>query len=185
MRLVFALSAWGLILIGSSLRAGEDKGTEVTIEGLKSRAPASWQSEKTANRFRKFQFRLPGKEGKKSDAQLLVLYLGGSSGGTEDNVKRWQKMFEPPEGKTIDDVTKVAKMKVSGIPVMTVDIQGTYLERTPPFDPNAKITRRPDYRRLNVIWETENGPYFITLVGPAATVAQYKKDFDNWLKAFK
>jgi hypothetical protein len=185
MKRVWLLPALALVLPAVNLRAGEDKGTLVTIEGHKSRVPVAWESEKATNKFRKYQFRLPGKDGKKSDAQVLILYLGGSSGGTEDNIKRWQKMFEPPEGKTIDEVTTIKKMKIAGVPVMTVDIQGTYLEKFPPFDPNARITRRPDYRRVNVIWETDNGPYFITLAGPAATVAQHKKDFDHWLKAFK
>jgi hypothetical protein len=185
MKRAYILAVAGLVLAGTGLRAGDEKGTVVNIEGLKSRTPANWEPQKSTNKFRKYQFRLAGKEGKKSDAQLLVLYLGGSSGGTEDNVKRWQKMFVPPAGKTIDEVTKIEKTKVAGTAVMVVDIHGTYLERFPPFDPDARITRRPDYRRINVIFETADGPYFITLTGPAATVGHYHKGFEQWLKAFK
>jgi hypothetical protein len=175
--------AWALA--GMSRAADESKGILVTIDGFMSRTPAGWEAEKTTNRFRKYQFRLAGKDGKKSAAQLLVLDLGGSGGGTEANIKRWQGMFEAPDGKTIDEVTKVAKMKIAGVPVVYMDIHGTYLERFPPFDPNARITRRPNYRRLNIIFDSKNGPFFITVAGPAATIAQHKAEFDSWLKGFK
>ncbi|MCS7047223.1 MAG: hypothetical protein NZO58_12770, partial [Gemmataceae bacterium] len=69
--------------------------------------------------------------------------------------------------------------------VTYLDVQGTFLSRFPPFDPNAKITRKPNYRQLGVVFASEKGPYFITLKGPAKTIEGAKKDFDNWLKAFK
>ena len=57
--------------------------------------------------------------------------------------------------------------------------------KSPPFDPNAKVMKKDNYRRIGVIFASENGPYFITLTGPSATVTAAKSDFDNWLKAFK
>jgi hypothetical protein len=173
----------------TSARAGqkeEGKGTEVKIDGLKSRTPADWVAEKSSNRFRAFQFKVPHAEGDKNDAQVVVFFFGeGSGGSAEDNVKRWKGMFEAPEGKTIEDVSKVEKMKVSGVNLTYLDVQGTYLDKFPPFDPRAKTTRRPDYRMLGVVFESPNGPYFIRLTGPARTVAQHKKGFDEWLRAFK
>jgi hypothetical protein len=177
---------WGLSEAGARGGGKQGQGTLVTLDGLKSRTPANWQPEKTSNKFRAYQFRVPRAEGDKADAQLVIFYFGqGSGGSAADNVKRWKGMFEPPTGKTIDDVSKVEKMKVGGATATYVDVQGTYLERFPPFDPNAKITRKPDYRRLGVILESERGPYFITLTGPARTVEQNRKGFDDWLKAFK
>jgi hypothetical protein len=167
-------------------RSGGDGGTVVKLGALKSRAPVSWKHEKAANKFRAYQFLVPRAEGDKADAQLIIFHFGAGSGGAAaDNVQRWKGMFRPPEGKTIEDVSKVKEMKVSGVPVTYLDVQGTYLEKFPPFDPNAKITRRPNYRRLGVVFDNEGGPYFITLTGPARTVGQHQKEFDNWLKAFK
>jgi hypothetical protein len=166
-------------------RAGEE-GAVVNLDGLKSKAPAGWQREKSSNRFRVYQFRVPKADGDKADAQLVVFHFGEGAGGTAaDNVKRWKGMFEPPDGKTIDEASKVEEMKVAGVAVTYADIRGTYLEKFPPFDPNAKVTRRPDYRMLGVVFASQNGPYFIRLTGPARTVEQHKKDFDHWLKAFK
>jgi hypothetical protein len=187
---------WLLLALGAALTwtptgtaAGqkeEGKPTEVTLDGLKSLTPATWVPEKTSNRFRAFQFKVPRTDSDKADAQVVVFFFGEGSGGTaEENVKRWKAMFEAPEGKTLDESAKVEKMKVGKVPVTYLDVQGTYLEKFPPFDPRAKTTRRPDYRMLGVVFESPNGPYFIRLTGPARTVAQHKKGFDDWLKAFK
>ena len=170
----------------ASSHAGEGKGNEVTLDGLKSRAPAAWKMQPPSNKLRAYQFQVPRAEGDKADAELVVFYFGAGSGGTaEENVKRWKTMFQPPEGKKIDDVSKVEKFKVGDVPVTYLDIHGTYLYKNPPFDPNAKVVRKADYRRLGVIFESKNGPYFITLTGPAKTLAQHKKGFDEWVKGFK
>ena len=76
-------------------------------------------------------------------------------------------------------------LKVGDVPVTYLDVRGTFLSKFPPFAPNAKVTRKADYRRLGVVFESADGPYFITVTGPARTVEQHKADFDRWLKAFK
>jgi hypothetical protein len=38
---------------------------------------------------------------------------------------------------------------------------------------------------LGVIFASPKGPYYIKLTGPEGTVKNYKKGFDEWLKAFK
>ena len=78
-----------------------------------------------------------------------------------------------------------AEPGVGQTPVTYVDIHGTYLYKFPPFDPNAKVTPLPEYRRLAVVFDSKNGPYFITLTGPARTVAANKMPFDTWLGGFK
>jgi hypothetical protein len=185
--------AWWLVLVSlgglacvAGARAGEGKGAEVTLDGLKSRTPADWKKEAPSNKLRAYQFLVPRADGDKEDAELVIFYFGAGSGGAaEDNIKRWKGMFQPPEGKQIDDVSKVEKFKVGDVPVTSLDVQGTYLYKFPPFDPKAKVQRKADYRRLGVIFESKNGPYFITLTGPAKTMAQHKKGFDGWVKGFK
>lgn len=174
----------GLLVSGTN--GGGNSDGEVTLDGLKSKVPASWKSQKPANKFRAYQFLVPKVDGDKKDAELVIFYFGEGSGGTvQDNLKRWKSQFQAPEGKSIDDVSKVTTMKVGKVEATYLDIYGTYLYKFPPFDPNAKVTRLPDYRRLGVYWASEKGPYFITLTGPAKTVAQNKKGFDGWLKNFK
>ena len=62
---------------------------------------------------------------------------------------------------------------------------GVFLSKFPPFAPNAKITEKPGYRQLYVLFTTDNGDYYLTLLGPAKTVEKHKKDFDEFLKNFK
>ena len=53
-------------------------------------------------------------------------------------------------------------------------------------NPMAKEgTPMPNYRQLYVVFETRDGQFYMTLLGPAKTVEKNKKDFDEWLKNFK
>ncbi len=167
------------LLFGSGTDAGDKKGITVTLGALKSVTPSDWTSQSPANKFRAYQFKI-------QDAELVIFFFGeGSGGSTADNIKRWKGQFVPPEGKTIDEASKVESIKLAKAELTYLDVRGTYLYKNPPFDPNAKTERRPHYRRLGVVFGCEGGPYFITLTGPAKTVEQTKKSFDDWLKNFK
>src|SRR5262249_15659098 len=109
----------------------------------------------------------------------------GQGGGVAENIQRWKGMFVPPQGKTIDDVAKIEKMKIGGMEVTYLDVQGTYRSRNPPFAPNAKEELKPEWRMLSVYFASNNGAYLMRCVGPAKTVAHHKKGFDEWLKGFK
>jgi hypothetical protein len=181
-RLVGVLLALGLVL----QPAWSGGKNVVTLDGLKSEAPAGWKMQEPSNKFRAYQFALPKATGDKEDGELVVFYFGAGGGGSPgDNLKRWKGMFEPPEGKSIDEVSKIEKFKVGDVNVTYLDVHGTFLYRFPPFDPNAKVQRKLNYRQLGVVFDSEQGPYFITFKGPAKTVEEHKKSFDNWLKAFK
>jgi hypothetical protein len=162
------------------------KGVLVTIDGLKSRVPTDWVEEDPTSRFRVKQFRLPAVKDDKDNAEVVIFYFGeGSGGSAADNIKRWKGMFVPPEGKKIDDVTKVEKKKIHGVSATYFDIHGTYLFKERPFDPASETSRRPNYRMINVYFESKKGPYFFRLVGPADTVENYKKGFDEWVEDFQ
>ena len=162
------------------------KGTAVSIDGLESRAPAAWLEEESTSKMRFKQFRLPAADKDKENGELIIFFFGpGGGGSVNDNVKRWKGFFVAPEGKSADDISKVDKFKVGDVEVTYLDIQGTYLYKAQPFNPNAQTTKKPDYRMLGVVFECKQGPYFMRVVGPAATVKHHKAGFDDWLKAFK
>jgi hypothetical protein len=168
---------------GDGDKKGDEKGILVDLDGLKSRAPAAWKEEEPTSNLRYQQFRLPKVKDDKYDAELVI--FRGIGGSVKDNVQRWKDDFRPPQGKKADDLSKVTEMKLGELNVTYVEVQGTYLFRTRPRDPNEKPQERPDYRLLGVIFSTEKNPYQIRLVGPAKTVEHYKQGFDDWLKAFK
>jgi hypothetical protein len=175
--LVLALTFATLILSHEASAGG--KGTVVTLGELKSTTPAEWKNQPPANKFRAYQFAV-------GDSELVIFYFGeGGGGNPNDNIQRWKGQFVPPEGKSIDEAAKVEKLKVGKADLTYLDIHGTFLYKNPPFDPNAKTERKANYRRFGVYFAVEGGPYFITLTGPAKTLEQNKKGFDDWLKNFK
>jgi hypothetical protein len=170
---------------GDSARGEDsnDKGAVVELDGLSSQVPASWKEEAPSNQMRLAQFRLPKKDDDKYDAELVI--FKGFGGSAKANIDRWKGMFTPPEGKSLDDVAKVEEIKIGGRDASYLDVHGTYLMKTRPFDPNDKGVKRPDYRMLAVHFDGPKTTYHIRLVGPARTVEAYKKGFDDWLKNFK
>lgn len=176
---LFALAVAGSI----ASQAGAD---DVTLDGMTSKTPASWKAGKLDNKFRVHQFTVPRAEGDDADAELVIFFFGpGGGGGVAENLKRWKQTFEAPAGKSIDDVSKVETLELPKAKLTYLDVSGTLLDKFPPFAPNAKTIRKPDHRRLAVVFDSENGPYFIRLTGPAKTIAAVKPEFDAWLKNFK
>lgn len=189
MRILHAgmVSIAALIVLWSSGQAGDKQGIEVKLDKYKSRTPANWQVQEIEAKLKKFrthQFKVPGAE-KGDEADVVIFSFGGGGGGVNENIDRWKKTFRPPEGKSLDDISKVDTYKVGDIKITYLDISGTYEFRNPPFDPNAKLERRPNYRMFSVYFDSEDGPYFIRMTGPAKTMESNKKGFDEWLKNFK
>jgi len=161
------------------------QGTVVKLGKLSAPAPASWKEEAPSNKLRTHQFALPKAKGDAEDAELAIFFFGeGSGGSVDENVKRWKGAFAAPEGKTIDEVSKLEKFKVGAANVTYLDVSGTYLSKNP-GDPKAKTQKKTNFRSYGVIVEVDGGPFFLTLTGPAATVEQHKKGFDEWLKSLK
>src|SRR2546423_5604132 len=105
----FALS----LALLAGLNAVYAGGKVVELGGLTSKTPAGWEMQKPSNKFRIYQMNVPKVEGDKEDAELVVFFFGaGGGGGTQDNLNRWKGMFIPPEGKSIDEVSKVEKFKL-------------------------------------------------------------------------
>jgi len=157
-------------------------GTPVELGGLKAQAPAAWKESPASSPMRAKQFTVPGKAG---DAEIVVFFFGqGQGGSVEDNVARWKKQFEPPAGKTIDQVSKTETLKGAGGTITVLDISGTYMFKARPMDP-APGEPRPNHRMLAAVLPTPQGNYYIRLVGPDKTVAAAAKDYTTWLKSFK
>ena len=178
-----ALPALALGLALAARGDDKDKGAVVEMDGLRSPAPAEWKQETPGNRMRYAQFRLPKQGDDKADGELVV--FKGLGGSARDNVKRWKGMFQPPAGKSIDDVAKVEQIKIGGRDAVYLDVSGTYVFRARPFDPNSPTEKRPGYRMLAIQWDGPDNPYQIRVTGPEKTVAHYKKSFDEFLKGFK
>lgn len=182
------LRAWrllcGALLLAFGLSAGHAADDVVTIAEVKAAAPAAWKKEKPKNTFRQFQFKAPRAEGDTMDAEVFI--SDQVIGKTDDDIfKRWKKLFVPPEGQTVDDIAKTDTVKSGKVTLVYLDMQGTYLEKEKPIDPDNKAIRRPNFRMIRVLVKTKDDVNYVSMIGPARTVEQQKKAFDEWLKAFK
>src|SRR5437588_222102 len=91
-RLLWVVAA--ALCICYSGTAGDNKGTVVTLDGLKSRTPANWKMQPAKSKMRAYQFDVPRIEDDKKDAEVIVFFFGtGSGGSVEDNLKRWKEMI--------------------------------------------------------------------------------------------
>jgi hypothetical protein len=175
---VLASSAISLALQGASIRA---RGDVVELGGLKFRVPADWMEEKPDDAHCFKQYRLEPVDDDKEDAQVIIRFLGKAKrGGAAAYVKRWKGMFLPPEGQTMHEAAKFRQLTVNGAAVTYVDIRGDYKGIR-----GDDTTPREDFRLLGVYLNTPKGSYIIRLFGPADTVAFYRKQFEDWVKAFK
>jgi hypothetical protein len=174
-----------LVLI-AKVSAADTKGTEVEFDGLKSTTPAEWKPEEVKpalGKLRILQFNVPKVKDDAKDAEVAI--FKGIGGSNKDNIERWKGQFIPPEGKSIDDVAKLTEFKVGDVKVTYLDVSGTFKSKFPPFDPNAKEEKLPNYRMLGVIFDGPKDIYHIKFTGPAATVEANKKGFEEWVKGFK
>lgn len=176
-------AAWlgGLMLLLAAAAVGaEGKGTVVALDSLKSTTPADWKEEAPQGTLRMAQFLLPRAKEDKNDGEVVIFKAGG---GPRANIERWKMQFTAPTGKKLDDVAKVTEIKVAGRPAVQLDVEGTY--NTTPFDPKHKGAKLPGYRMVAIYLEAPDNSYQVKFYGPAMTVEQHKKAFEDWIKAFK
>jgi hypothetical protein len=179
------MKRFAVLSLVAALFAGSADAADFELAGMKSKMPAGWKEEQATKPFRVGQIRVPKVEGDPEDAEIAVSYFKSGSGTLEANLKRQLATFKPAEGKA-EPENKVDKIKVGKIEATYQDVKGTYLAKAGgPFDPNAKVTEKPGFRQLYVVFTTDNGEYYLKFLGPAKTVEKNKKDFEEWLSNCK
>jgi hypothetical protein len=180
--LPLALSSALILVQGPDLWARfPDRGDVVELGNLKSRVPAGWVVEKPIDARDYKQYRLEPVDDDKDYVQVTIRFLGkGKADTAAAQVQRWKAMFFPPKGKTMREAAQVRKLNVNGAAATFLDVRGDYKGI-----PGNDATPQQNFRLLGVYLDTPKGPYTIRLCGPADTVAFYRKQFEDWVKAFK
>ncbi len=150
---------------------------------LRFTAPAGWVSEAPSSSMRKAQFRLPRAEGDSEDAEMVVFYFQGGGGGVQANIDRWIGQFSRADGSPANDIAKVTKKVIHGIPVTTVDVSGTYSGAMGPM--GAASQPKGAYRMLAAVAEASDGPWFFKLTGPEKTVTKWESSFQSFVDTFQ
>ena len=151
----------------------------VHAAGLTYTPAAGWKTVSTNSTMRVAQFVVPRAQGDAGDAELIVYYFGGSGGTVDANIDRWIGQMQQPDGRPSSAVAKRSGLTVNGLAVTLVDVNGTYVAEMTPGSPQRH--NNPNFRLRAAVVTTPNGPYFIKLTGPAATVSAAGADFERFL----
>ena len=150
---------------------------------LKFDPPAGWVSKTPSSTMRVAEYTLPKTGADAEDAAVIVYFFGSGQGGTvQANLDRWMTQMTQPDGRTSKDVSKTTSFKTtSGLAVTLLDISGTYVAEVQPGSPER--LNKPGFRLKAAVVETPGGPYFVRLIGPAATVAKWDAAFLAYLRS--
>ena len=102
------------------------------------------------------QFRLPKAEGGlRKTRSWLCSISAAMAGSIQQNLERQEKKFEIPAGKKPQDVDQDGEDQARRrTKRSTRTSRARYLKKfRRPFDPNAKVTKMPNYRQLYVVFE--------------------------------
>jgi hypothetical protein len=159
-----------------SEEGGEKSVAPVKVAGLTFTPPAGWKAVTPNSSMRKAEFSVAGPDGDAA-AEVVFFYFGSGQGGSAAaNVDRWLGQFKEPKEAL---GAKTETVEVGGKKLTTVRAEGTYLSG-PPFGAKKEM---PGYMLMGAIVPGSDGPVFIKMTGPAATVKSRLKEFDALVRS--
>jgi hypothetical protein len=155
-------------------------GSGTDGQGLHWKAPAGWTEEAPSSSMRRAQYRIPGPGGA---AECAVFYFGpGQGGDAKSNASRWASQFHRPDGGPVGDAVKSREIKVGDIPVVLVEITGTYVGG---MGSGPSGPERPNYMLLGAIAQGPDANWFFRATGPRATLEGQRAAFDGLVRSLK
>ncbi len=177
-----------IVLLGVTvlaLSSGCSTTVPVTADAITFHASNSWVPESTTHSSRKLQFRVPSDEPGVADARVVVWNFPGvrdSGDGRviQANMDRWSTQFAQDDGMPSDGLALRAEYRVSGMPVYTFNISGSYTA-TDEADSGLQVIR-PAYRMRGAYIVSPQGDYIVKFVGPVDVVDRHGAEFDTFVK---
>lgn len=148
------------------------KTKKVEVKDIALNIPEGWKQKPVSGQMRVGEFEVPAADGEKAPGEYAVFFFGkGGAGGVQANVDRWIGQFEA-DGRKVRTVTGESTLGKYTL----VDLTGTYNKSIgPPIAGNKK--KLSGWRVVNVVIETEAGPYFLKLDGSQKTIASVENEF--------
>lgn len=146
-------------------------------------APPAWQPKVVSSMMRIGEFVLPKADSDSEDASLILYFFGGTGGTVQANIDRWLGQISQLNGRPTRDVATTQSRLINGLSVTTFDATGTYVAEVTPG--SSEHYNKPGFRMRAAVIETTDGPYFIKLVGPTATVTRWEKEYEAFLQSLK
>ena len=149
--------------------------------GLRWSPPAGWTT--AASRpMRAATYTVTPPGGDRAAAECAIYFFGTGQGGTVDaNIARWKGQFRDPDGKPA--AARVATRTAHGLTITTVDVTGTYSGMGGPMAAGHAAVE--GYRLLGAIVEGPQGNVFVKFTGPAKTIADNQRKFEQLLGSFQ
>lgn len=155
-------------------------GSGADGQGLHWKLPAGWTEEAPSSSMRRAQYRIPGPGG---SAECVVFYFGpGQGGDAKSNAARWASQFHRADGGPVGDAMKSREIKVGDIPVVLVEITGTYVGG---MGSGPSGPERPNYMLLGAIAQGPDANWFFRATGPRATLEGQRAAFDGLVRSLK
>jgi hypothetical protein len=156
----------------------------VTAPSLKFDAPAGWISKTPSSSMRLADFTLPKVAGDAEDGTLTVYYFGSQGGSVQANIDRWIGQLAQPDGRPSKDIAKTTTLEAKGgLKITLLDVSGTYVAEVTPG--SAEHFNKPGFRQLAAVVDTPNGPHFVKVVGPTATLGKWESSVMSFLKSLR
>jgi len=155
----------GMPPMGASMQPAPATGQASLFTG---NPPANWEQQPLSS-MRQASYLVKGENGATADISLVI--LAGSAGGTLDNANRWLAQLGQP-AITEEQLAKMARRVTSSLGEVTlVDLQGT-----PQGGNDSK-----DGRIVAGIASGDNKTYFFKMRGNAALAESQKEAFIQWI----
>jgi hypothetical protein len=155
-------------------------GSGTQGQALNWTPPHGWTVETPSSAMRRAQYRIPGAAGA---GECVVFYFGpGEGGDAQANAARWASQFKRSDGKPIGDAYKTREIKVGDIPVLMVEVVGTYVGGMggAPSGPE-----RPSQMLLGAIAKGPDANWFFRAIGPKATMEAQRSAFEGMIRSLK
>jgi hypothetical protein len=159
---------------------GPPPGSGTEKQALTWKLPSGWKEEAPSSSMRRAQYRIPGSAGA---AECVVFYFGpGQGGDAKANAARWASQFHAAGGGPVGDALKTRETKVGDIPVLLVEVTGTYAGGMGSGPSGAE---QPDYMLLGAIAQGPDANWFFRATGPRATLEAQRAAFDGLVRSIK
>ena len=148
----------------------------INARGLSLELPDSWRQETPSSNMRLAQVAVSGSGG---EGQLTIFHFGvGGGGGADANIQRWISQMELDQGSTPER----QRLSVGDLSIHFVEASGTAKASRVGSFPAAD---QPGWRLYGAVFEGEGGPWYLRLVGPAATLEEHREGFESMLESAK
>lgn len=143
-----------------------------------------WHARPAASSMRVAEFVLPRVDGDVEDGDVVVYYFGASQGGdVEANITRWVGQMQQPDGRPSTELARRESRTVNGLPVMLLEITGTYVAEVRPGA--TERFNKPGFRMRTAVITTPAGPYFVKMLGPDKTMTKWGPSLTAWLETVR